>query len=572
MSKVSIASRVSQTGEEGGDNTMVQAVLNIPLIEDKLAIRGVAYRFDNSGYINNVPLTQSSPRISSSILDGGVATNRDDIGNDQYTGFRLTALWQPMDALDITLGYLHQEIEQDGRPEVNLLLSGDYEQRSLNTGVEGISSESLNNEIGITNLVVNYDLGWGDITSSSSWVNYDTDLSADVGQFTGGPYYESNSSDTDSITEELRLSSRLDGPVQFVAGIYYEKSEQGWDVDWLWSGDISLDPGVPFVTRDIFDVLKQKAFFGEISYAFSDQLTATFGGRSFDFDRENLGSGTFLTTQQFEDRLIEGGSTGQNYKANISYTPDEDTLVYGQWAEGFRLGITQPQPPNCSALSTPITAPSVVEPDTTENFELGLKSSMANNRITLNAAIYRIDWEGIPVVINPEGNCFYTDNAGKAESEGIELEIQARLTDSFLWDLSASYVESTLSEDAPNLGPAAVEGANLPGSADYNISLGLQYDFSLASRESFTRVDYTYIGEYFNSFAETGAAAGGFGQLNLKAGITFDQLTLDFFINNLTNQDGLTWVETISNSRDSEAIRAYRVRPRTVGFNLGYHF
>ena len=50
----SVATRFSQTADQGGANTMVQGVINIPLIEDILAVRAVAYQFDNSGYIENV--------------------------------------------------------------------------------------------------------------------------------------------------------------------------------------------------------------------------------------------------------------------------------------------------------------------------------------------------------------------------------------------------------------------------------------------------------------------------------------------------------------------------------------
>ena len=91
------------------------------------------------------------------------------------------------------------------------------------------------------------------------------------------------------------------------------------------------------------------------------------------------------------------------------------------------------------------------------------------------------------------------------------------------------------------------DGDNLPGSSDFNATLGIQYDFSLANNSSFARIDYAYISEYFNSVGSgTGQTpAGGFGQLNLKVGTQFDQISADIFVDNLTNNDGLTWVETV---------------------------
>ncbi len=68
--------------------------------------------------------------------------------------------------------HLQQDIEQDGTPEVNLNAAGDYQQNRVNTGPEGSDYEFLSNEVDITNLVINYDLGWGSITSSTSQLDY----------------------------------------------------------------------------------------------------------------------------------------------------------------------------------------------------------------------------------------------------------------------------------------------------------------------------------------------------------------------------------------------------------------
>ena len=176
---------------------------------------------------------------------------------------------------------------------------------------------------------------------------------------------------------------------------------------------------------------------------------------------------------------------------------------------------------------------------------------------------------GIPVNIL-EGNCGYQVNAGKAKSEGVELEIQGYILENLLADFSASYGEATL-EETSSIGN---KGDNLPGSADFNLSIGLQYDFSLAGHDSFARIDYAYIGEYYATVAEDefgDVPAGDYGQINLKVGMSFDQVALDLFVNNLSNDDGLSWVEN-TNSGLGGGRRAYRLRPRTMGLNLSYLF
>jgi outer membrane receptor protein involved in Fe transport len=573
-----LSARYSQTGNEGGDNTMIQAVLNLPLIENQLAVRGVAYRFENGGYINNVAVSQPVASHAATQNFGGVARDRDDVGNDRYTGFRLTTQWRPIDELDITLGYTQQEIEQDGSSEIDLELAGDYEQRRINTGLEGNSYELIESDVDITNLVVNYSLAWGTVSSSSSWVNYNSIIEEDKTYFSdflaqffgpsfaGQPFHLDAKKEIDVFVEELRLSSDLEGNLQFVLGLYYEDKEESSAGPFTWSGDIAQNPGDQS-NNTVSRTIEQQAFFGELSYAITDQFTAVLGGRYFDYKRDSSSQFTFLG---FPNPVSPTNTdeNGQTYKVNLSYTPNDDILLYGQWAEGFRLGRGLASNTNCAAQN--IDSPSKLESDTSENIELGFKASLADNRLTFNASVYSIDWEGIPVLDDRGGNCRFFVNAGKAKSEGVELEFQGRLNESLQVDMSMSYGESILVGDSS----VGEDGDNLPGSADFNASLGVQYDFMVGSYDSFARVDYSYIGEYYNSVneGEIGSQpAGGFGQFNLKGGVVFDRVAIDVFVNNLNNDDGLTWVETVASSSGG-GNRAYRIRPRTIGLNLQYQF
>ena len=579
----SVSARYSQTGERGGDNTMLQGVVNVPLIEDKLAVRAVAYQFDNSGYIDNVVEDNLTPALNGGIALGGIADNQDDIGNEQFRGLRLTTLWQATDNLQLTLAYTQQEIEQDGLPQVDTNLPQKYQQAKLRTGLGGRSTESTNSDINITNLVLNYTLDWGNITASSSWIDYEAPSEFDLTFAAGFPFSSTNDFDADVVTGELRFASEFDGPLQVLAGAYYEDRETESISDQDWSGDPALEAdfainflGVPSgdakSLSDVDETVEQLAFFGELSYQISDNFNATVGIRHFDYDQAFV-----RTVRSFFGDVDEGNKNtedGQNYKVNLSYTPQEDTLIYGQWAEGFRLGSPQtPLTAVCDANGDgqvdlgggeELSVPDSVAPDELESFELGLKTRLPNSNTTLSATVYRINWEGIPVSITAPCFFSFTLNAGESKSEGVELELQTQLNDNLRLDFSASYGEATLTADAPSLGS---KGDNLPGSADYNVTLGLEYYFTFAGYSAFSRADYSYIDEYFHNIAETGEASGGYGQLNVKTGISIDNVDIDLFVNNLTNADDFTWVET-----GFSVGRAYRLRPRTVGLNLGYQF
>ena len=443
-----IAGSYSKTGEGGDDNNMLRSIINIPLVDDSLALRAVVYHFDNSGYIESGS-TDGLAALAAPLASGGVPSQRKEIGGDEYTGGRIAGLWQASDALDFTLTYTQQEVEQDGFPEVSLALDDKFQQPRLRTGALGSRDEFLSNEIKITNLLFNYQLDWGSITSSSSWIDYEANISIDLSHVFGIPANADGYNNTESFIEEIRFSSDLNGSIQFLAGFYYEDNKKINPVTIASSGI----PPIPFfIDQDAKLNTEQQAVFGELRYTFNEQLEATLGARYFEYEQEDILNATGAFTAS--GRTLNEDE-GDNYKFNLSYTPTEDYLVYFQWAEGFRLGA--PQAPLTSACDIDEDglvdglniALKPIEPDELESFEIGVKASFADNRISLNAAVYRINWQGMPVTLSPPCNVNVRINAGESKSEGIELELQASLTERLHLSMSASYGEATLTEDIP---------------------------------------------------------------------------------------------------------------------------
>ena len=118
-----IAANYSSTADAGDDNSMIRGVLNIPVVEDQFAVRIVGYGYDNSGYYQSVSGSNADKQIWAGAF-GGVATDKDDVGSDKYSGGRISALWQASDSFDATLTYMTQDIDQSGLPESFLALGG----------------------------------------------------------------------------------------------------------------------------------------------------------------------------------------------------------------------------------------------------------------------------------------------------------------------------------------------------------------------------------------------------------------------------------------------------------------
>ena len=115
------------------------------------------------------------------------------------------------------LAHTDQDIEQNGIPEVNLEAPGKFQQLRL-SGAQGQQEELLNSDVSITNLVVEYDMGWGNLLSSSSWLDYNSSQRLDLSHIFAFPYFGSNGSETETLIEELRFTSSFDGPFSGISG------------------------------------------------------------------------------------------------------------------------------------------------------------------------------------------------------------------------------------------------------------------------------------------------------------------------------------------------------------------
>ena len=485
----SIKATYSDTAEFGGDNSKFEGVVNIPLVDDVLALRAVAYRHDMSGYVNNVAGTvlaedaEVSPGVLASTAIGAFGgpelyKNESNIGDTTHEGGRLALLWSPTEDLDITLQYLYQESEQNGQPYVEVFGDNDYQQITLQfADVEGLQGEEsgFTDEVNITNLVLEYDLGWASLSSSTGLLKQDSSSSQDESSFGGFNSVQLVTAESESFTQELRLASQLDGPVQFVAGVYYEDIEFDNELR-LWASTEQIltlfgGPYFPdsflFAKVDTDRSIEQLAFYGEVSYQFSEELTFTFGGRQFDYERTTapFQRGLFGTADASDGNTFDESDV--SLKANLSYTPDDSTLIYGQWSEGFRLGNTNAaintdlcdKDNNGILDNTDATITDGFDSDASENYELGAKLGFLDNRLQVNAAAYRVDWKGIPLTVlatngEPDNVCFQTMtvNAGEARSQGFELETVYQVSQNLRVSLGGAYTNAELTVDAPELG------------------------------------------------------------------------------------------------------------------------
>jgi outer membrane receptor protein involved in Fe transport len=569
--EATVAANYSFTGSLDGENDMVQAVANAPLIQGKLALRMVAYRFFDDGYIHNVAVSDPTPQVTAAVDAGAFVQNKDHVGSDLTDGVRVSALWQPTDAFSATLTYANQRDHQDGMLAVQTSLPGPYLQSRTLVGDAGNSDEYIDANLTFSNVVLKYDLGWGSFLNSTSWVD-DTSGSDTELSFYGAPFVgESapNRLDTHLFTDEVRFTSKFNGPLQLLAGLYYEKENTFNNLMILWSGYPPPPADDYFESINSRDIEKQRAAFGELSFTPFASLTLTAGARVFRFE-----SATPLYTSLGAPQPQQGtgaGTSNWTGKLDAAYKINKQLFVYALWSQGFRKPILQSLPPGISNPDGTVSfvdgidrvvPTGLLKPDSVDNYEMGLKFRSTDNRLRASLTGFVINWHGIPIVPSLTkilGYGLYF-NAGEAKSKGVEFETAAILPDDLILQLSGSWVDSVLAKSAPGLGN---DGARLPGSAPYNAHAGLEKRFMVGGRDAFARADYTYVGRYYSQFQQTGSPSGDYSLIDLTSGITVNNVDYGFFVKNLLNRDDFTWVDNVF-GKDL----AYRLHPRIVGVNF----
>lgn len=585
-----VGAEYSHTSRRGGDNYTLNGMINLPIVQDELAVRLVGYRVFEDGYIDNVAGSQPTPAVDFATALGVESRDRENVGAAKTTGFRGSIRWEPIAGLSLEAMHLYQKVEQNGIGYVETGVSAtDYLQATPRTGPNSNSDEFVNTTMNLSNLVAEYRWDWGTLMNSTSYVDHKAMSQFSLGFFAPsilGGTYSAGRKYNKVFVNETRFTSGWEGPLQIVGGVYYEDRSEHIFANLRYSGTV-FDGPYEDIGPNLGEgperklVTKQFAAFGEAAFTPWDPFTLTVGARYYKFTTSYP-----IFLDSYSDPVVVNGLQGFkssidgiNWKINTAYKPNEEFYFYAQWAQGFR----QPQVQN---LLDPLDDPDgdgvllfqdgtmrsppegLLDPDKVDTYEAGVKFQSPNGNLRGSLIGYYTDWKGIPVILltDPRGAGFYF-NAGSATVRGVEFEMSGRLPGNLYAQFSTSWSKATLGNDLDSL---ALSGGNrdaqLPGSPNHNAYAALEKRFNVGDNEAFIRGDWTYVSSYYSTLNETGKV-GDYNMFGLNAGITIDRIKLGVYAKNLTNRKDFTWQDNLLGGG-----RAYRLRPRTVGVNVGYEF
>ena len=579
-----VRAEVSDTAH-GGVNWNFNGVVNLPIAQDKVALRVAAYVRRDDGYIDRYPIATND------YLGVNLAGRRDDNVNTYKTyGARASLLIKPTDSLSITPSFLYQ-YSKLGTP-----FTFDAVPGSLSNPIQARDIDETNTQKSwIANLTIKQDFGPVEVTSSSSYYHRDVNLIDDtskvIAYFFGTPTVEPvamyGSYRNKEFTQELRAATSLDGPFQIIAGGFYHNVTAPLASVIPFPAGYRYRATAPFNsfqviyagTRDA--TLKEYAGFGEASYSITPKLTAKAGLRVFKVDQTFYQTGDGLFNGGYSAVRNTSSDHGVTPKFTLQWQATPEKMVYATASEGYRPGgPNNPAPANVcgtevSGLGLSQDQLTAYRSDHLWNYEIGAKTSWLEHRLTVNGSAFYIDWSKVQQQIVLQCGFNITANFGSAVSKGGELEVELRPDEHVTLGGGFGYTDATLRNDVP--GTPAKRGDQLLNTPKWTANASAEYRDRIGQAyHGFARVDYSYLGPANFLYDRTSPFRhrAGFSLFNLRVGVdpVDGPWEASIFLNNVFDQAGATDLPVAISADLPTTRRVALNQPRTVGLSLGYRF
>jgi iron complex outermembrane recepter protein len=331
------------------------------------------------------------------------------------------------------------------------------------------------------------------------------------------------------------LGSAMDKKLNYVLGAYYFK-EAGDLHDYVTFAEGLLQVDGP---NDL--ATKNYAFFGQVDWKLTEQLGITVGGRythedksfeGFQSDANGLtykilnflagigaGPPACANINPITDacRIAAGfPNAGQplryyvagtqkkvfnNFspKIGVQYHPNDDVMVYASWSKGYKTGGWT------TRLSNPLPTAPDFGPEKATTYELGLKSTLIDRRLQVNAALFQTEYKGIQLNFQ-QGVSPTIQNAGDARIKGFEIEVTAAPTDAFTINGSIGYLDAKYTNVllparvAANPFQAGVfPGGELPKTPKWKFNISPRYELRMGNGGKIIALaDYTHTSSLWN--------------------------------------------------------------------------
>jgi iron complex outermembrane receptor protein len=534
----------TQAVTRGGDGSnAIEGAVNLPFMAGRGALRLVGYRDLQGGYINDAAL--GLKQVNRTVRTGG----------------RLAATLQLSDRWTVSVGLVAQEINSD---DTQYALAGQPPYTRRNQVREPHDNDFAEAHVSLQGDFDRAEAHWTTgLVRHRIASRYDASSMPPV-PVPAGPAAFDDEDAIDSLITEATLTSKPTASIQWLAGIFYSRSQQniGLTLTSLAQGPVEA------FTEARRDRLEEGAIFGEAVLPLTRNISLTLGGRGFTSDadvRSTIREPLAGTASSFAGGVAHAGFAP---KIVLAYSRGRSLLLYAQAAEGYRqAGI------NTTGATAQVFSPEggsepnrFYQGDELWSFEVGVRASALDGRLVLRSALFESVWKNIQSDQLLASGLPFTANIGDGRNTGLEFEGgysagELLLRGDFLINIPELNRANPAFPARADLGLAGVPGASAGASAHYAWRLPEGRRLEVDGR-------YAYVGPSHLTFdAVTSPRMGGYSTGRIAAALADDRWRLTLAIDNPADALGDTFAYgnpfTLRTTRQVTPLR-----PRTISLSL----
>jgi iron complex outermembrane recepter protein len=452
-----------------GNYDLVRALISVggPMGASGLSGQIAAVYSDRSGYTHNEFNGKDGDDSSSYGLRGqlrwqgesadfNLSAEYRDV--EQHSKFYETLRYNPEALLVQVMPLFEAPINED---------SFDRKVASNGTGLETLQAESV-----ALHGVINFDAV--DFTTITSYRHHEYYNIGDTDMTTIDWIFDGDPEEVSRFSQEFRVASAGTEEFSWLAGVYYLHQHTDNLSFVTVASDLTalLEIPVPSIDSgssakmdlDSYAAYASGNWRPNSAWEFSLGLRYTSEDKAIDYSQDDpldLLGGTFD---------VQADDSWSEFTPSLAarWHLSDDVMAYGTIGKGFKSGGFNDALGEGTGIS--------FGPETLINYELGIKSTSGDRRLQANAAIYYMTWNDIQIrQDNPETPAVYdpiTTNAGKAHSQGIEVEVQWLATDKLSFELAGTILEAEYDGGTDASGEPL---ADLPGSPDSMLNFAAEY-------------------------------------------------------------------------------------------------
>lgn len=565
-----------------------ELVANVP-ISPTLAFRAAFQHQQSDGYYKNTH-----------VAPPGVTPVDKTLGGDDTQTFRGSLRWTPNDRLEaiLTGTYLKSRADSVGGTNV----SSPTDLASFFVGHPGFgfpggptgdplsvsrswpSGDHLN-LYGLT-AHVRYDAGGFDVVSLTGYIKDENPVNfSDFSNAGVNIFNTSSVTKHHQFSQEIRLESSGSGPLQWQGGVYYDSAYYNYYIN-LFPYFI-INPPVIAILPDPIAVISQNTVqrkrsisgFGELTYAVTDKLKITAGGRLLWEQKRFVQDPQIPGTAPTHDFLPQFTLRDKNswnsftYRVGVDYHFTPDMMGYVSYATGWVSGGF-----NSGAVGLLNFIP--FEPQASKSLEAGLKTSFFNRRLTANLTAFWTLHDDIQVqsyipAPTPAGNINIISNAPQQTARGVELQVTTVPMEHLRIDAAVGYLDTYYRKLTADLfGRGVQDYSNLKPqfSPKYTVNLRASYDIQLGNTGALApAASYSYQSAFETTLENLPQGhSDGYGLVDASLTYTApnNRWTLALWGRNLTDKLYLVGAQPVGGLFTT----AYFAQPRSYGLEFRVKF